>query len=181
MASRCSHTGMGAEPGSVCGQKGTMKDVFARCLKRADFQVCTLIVYMLFYNAYLSLTTYVPFFTINNHVPLHGQVFCDCIRTGVYFLQVKINHESHEFLLDSGTVAYSYIRLNQVHLRTLMFQQHLHILLQQHPHTLRHQKHPHFLLYEQHLLTLKAASPSHTLALAAPSTHCCTRSTITHC
>jgi hypothetical protein len=49
---------MGAEPGSVCGQKGTMKDVFARCLKRADVQVCTLIVYILFCNANPILATY---------------------------------------------------------------------------------------------------------------------------
>jgi hypothetical protein len=89
VASRCSHTGMGVESGSVCGQKGTMKDIFARCLKRADVQVCTLIVYTLFYNANSSLATYVPFFTANNHCPLACTRFCDYIITGVYFSQVE--------------------------------------------------------------------------------------------
>ncbi len=32
---------MGAEPSSVYTQKGTMKDVPARCLKKTDVQVCT--------------------------------------------------------------------------------------------------------------------------------------------
>jgi hypothetical protein len=80
---------MGAEPGSVCGQKRTMKDVFARCLKRADVQVCTLIVYILVCNANPILAPYVPFFAINNYRPLACMSFCDCIITGVYFLQVK--------------------------------------------------------------------------------------------
>jgi hypothetical protein len=30
---------------------------------------------------------------------------CVCITTGVYFCRLKINHESHEFILDPGTVA----------------------------------------------------------------------------
>jgi hypothetical protein len=30
---------------------------------------------------------------------------CICIITGVYFRRLKINHESHEFILDPGTVA----------------------------------------------------------------------------
>jgi hypothetical protein len=33
---------MQAEPGSVYGHKGTMKDVLARCLKKIDVQVRTL-------------------------------------------------------------------------------------------------------------------------------------------
>ncbi len=72
MASRCLLTGMGAGLGSVCGQKGTMKDVFARCLKRADVQVCTLTsVYILFcYCNIYALATYVPFLMINNCRPL---------------------------------------------------------------------------------------------------------------
>jgi hypothetical protein len=39
-------------------------------------------------------------------VSSHVQI-CRVI-TGVYFLQVKINHESHEFILDPGTVANIY-------------------------------------------------------------------------
>ncbi len=34
---------MGTEPESVDAQKGTMKDVFARCLKKNEAQVCTLL------------------------------------------------------------------------------------------------------------------------------------------
>jgi hypothetical protein len=33
---------MGTEPESVYAQKGTMKDVLARCLKKTEAQVCTL-------------------------------------------------------------------------------------------------------------------------------------------
>jgi hypothetical protein len=33
---------MGTEPESVDAQKGTMKDIFARCLKKNMAQVCTL-------------------------------------------------------------------------------------------------------------------------------------------
>jgi hypothetical protein len=34
---------MGTEPESVDAQKGTMKDIFARCLKKNEAQVCTLL------------------------------------------------------------------------------------------------------------------------------------------
>ncbi len=34
---------MGTEPGPVDAQKGTMKDIFARCLKKNIAQVCTLL------------------------------------------------------------------------------------------------------------------------------------------
>jgi hypothetical protein len=93
VASRCSLTRMGAGPGSVCGQKGTMKDVFARCLKRADVQVCTLtIVYILFCNCDIhALATYVPLLLRSTiTVLLHLQIICDCIITGVYFRRLKI-------------------------------------------------------------------------------------------
>jgi hypothetical protein len=81
--------GMGAGPGSVCGQKGTMKDVFARCLKRSDVQVYTLTSVTVTANIH-ALTAYVPFFLRSTIVVLlHVQVFCDCIITGVYFSQVK--------------------------------------------------------------------------------------------
>jgi hypothetical protein len=35
---------MGTEPESVDAQKGTMKDVLARCLKKNIAQVCTLLI-----------------------------------------------------------------------------------------------------------------------------------------
>jgi hypothetical protein len=85
VASRCLLTRMGAEPGSVYGQKGTMKDVLARCLKKADVQVCTLTsvcicsviaIFTLLLHTYLLMT--------NNCCPLMC-TSCDCIITGVYF------------------------------------------------------------------------------------------------
>jgi hypothetical protein len=42
VATGCMLTRMGAGPSSVHTQKGTMKDVLARCLKKTDVQVCTL-------------------------------------------------------------------------------------------------------------------------------------------
>jgi hypothetical protein len=52
----------GPEPGSVYTQKGAMKDVLARCLKKTDVQVCTLTsVYLLFCNCNIrALAAYVP-------------------------------------------------------------------------------------------------------------------------
>jgi hypothetical protein len=35
---------MGTEPEPVDAQKGTMKDIFARCLKNNIAQVCTLLI-----------------------------------------------------------------------------------------------------------------------------------------
>ncbi len=53
---------MGAGSSSVNAQKGTMKDVLARCLKKTDVQLCTLTnVYILFCNANNhALATYIP-------------------------------------------------------------------------------------------------------------------------
>ncbi len=89
MASRCSLTRMGAEPGSEYGQKGTMKDVHARCLKKTDVQVCTLSnVHILFRNetSALWLPMYLLWPTIIVSSP---RTSCVCIITGVYFSQVK--------------------------------------------------------------------------------------------
>jgi hypothetical protein len=36
---------------------------------------------------------------------------CVCIITGVYFRRLKINHESHEFTLDHGTVVNNFVIL----------------------------------------------------------------------
>ncbi len=42
VASNCALPWMGTEPELVYGQKGTMKDVIVRCLKKTKAQVCTL-------------------------------------------------------------------------------------------------------------------------------------------
>ncbi len=44
--SNCAFPRMGTEPRSVYGQKGTMKDVLARCLKKTEAQVCTLSIHV---------------------------------------------------------------------------------------------------------------------------------------
>ncbi len=68
VATRCVPARMGAGPSSVYIQKGTMKDVLARCLKKTDVQECTLIsVYILFCNANIALLLHTYFFMTNNH------------------------------------------------------------------------------------------------------------------
>ncbi len=53
-----------------------------------------------------ALATYVPFITSNycpfTYTSLYK--FVTVLITGVYFLEVKINHDTHEFILDYGTV-----------------------------------------------------------------------------
>ncbi len=44
-------------------------------------------------------------FMNNSYRLLACTSFCDCIITGVYFRRLTINHESHEFILESATVA----------------------------------------------------------------------------
>jgi hypothetical protein len=74
---------MGAGPSSVYTQKGTMKDVLARCLKKTDVQVCTLTsVYILFCNANnCALATYLPSYDQQSFSFLCTS--CVCIITGV--------------------------------------------------------------------------------------------------
>jgi hypothetical protein len=38
---------MGTKPEPVDAQKGTMQEIFARCLKKNIAQVCTLLIYVL--------------------------------------------------------------------------------------------------------------------------------------
>ncbi len=92
VASRCSLTGMGAGPGSICGQKGTMKDVFARCLKRVDVHVCTLTIVYINCSAIAKSTPYYicTFLLLRSTILVPCMyMICDCIITGVYFSQVK--------------------------------------------------------------------------------------------
>ncbi len=75
---------MGAEPGSVYGQQGTMKDILGRCLKKIDVQVRTLSgVNILPCNAtfVLLLYTYLLGPDIIVSVPCAS---CVCTITGVY-------------------------------------------------------------------------------------------------
>ncbi len=110
VASRCSLTRMGAEQGSVYGQKGTIKDVLARCLKKADVQVCTLTsVYILFCNCNIHALAIVHTYLLmtNNCRPLTCTSLWLYYNRCLFFRRLKINHEPYEFILDPGTVANS--------------------------------------------------------------------------
>ncbi len=96
----------GPEPSSVYTQKGAMMDVLARCLKKTDVQVCTLTsVYILLCNCRYSHSCYIrTFLWPTIAVPLCVQAR-DCINNRFIFRRLKINHDTPEFILDSGTVA----------------------------------------------------------------------------
>jgi hypothetical protein len=115
VATRYTLARMGAELSSVYAQKGTMKDVLARCLKKTDVQVCTLSsVHVQFCNVTFTLLlhTYLlwPAIVVSFRVQL-----CMCNNRCLFFRRLKINHESHEFILDSGTAANSYSIKNDFH------------------------------------------------------------------
>jgi hypothetical protein len=83
---------MGTEPESVYAQKGTMKDVLARFLKKTKDQVyCLKQVYCCdgIFKMYIVHCTYMitPPPTLLIVVPIH--ISCKCIIKGVYFSQVK--------------------------------------------------------------------------------------------
>jgi hypothetical protein len=100
----------GPEPGSVYTQSGAMKDVFARCHEKTDVQVCTLtivhccpvavniraiVTYAIFYNRQFSSLCMYESVTVT--------------LTDVYFRRLKINHDTHECILDSSTIANTYM------------------------------------------------------------------------
>jgi hypothetical protein len=93
VTSRCLLTRMGAGPCSVCGQKGTMKDVFARCLKRVNVQVCTLTsVYSIYFSVTVNihaLATYIPFFLRSTIVVFLMYKFLWLYYNRCIFSQVK--------------------------------------------------------------------------------------------
>jgi hypothetical protein len=78
-------------------------------------------------NLFSSIFTGKPTFKIYIAQYVHAFIANDCrlfsctscihIITGVYFCRLKINHESHEFILDPGTIANSMnaMRLQALH------------------------------------------------------------------
>jgi hypothetical protein len=121
---------MGTEPESVDAQKGTMKDIFMRCLKKNIAQVCTLLnscahckeEFQLTTNLIASITGKLTFKNYSGYVTnvcvnllvtasiLSRPFPCtnmSCNNRCLFFRRLKINHESHEFTLDPGTVANS--------------------------------------------------------------------------
>jgi hypothetical protein len=89
---------MGTELEAVDAQKGTMKDIFARCLKKNIAQVCTLTKS----SAYCKKKKKFQFIV---NLPCTNM---SCNNRCLFFRRLKINHESHEFILDPGTVVNTY-------------------------------------------------------------------------
>jgi hypothetical protein len=73
-----------------------MKHIFARCCKKMAVQVCTSHNYANFYIFPCALL-----------IALYDIGLIHVLIT-VYFRRLKINHDSHEFILGSGTVANRY-------------------------------------------------------------------------
>jgi hypothetical protein len=89
--------GVRPEWGLVKAQNKAKKDVFASCTEKTAVQVCIIILYLVDVS-----------FEYLHVVPLslyQGNQYMMLIV--VYFSQLKINHDVHEFILDSGTVANS--------------------------------------------------------------------------
>jgi hypothetical protein len=74
-----------------------MKDVFARCFKKTAVQVCTVII--------LCLSFCNIIYSRNMSQVLHPGNLILNIDWCLFFRRLKINHDSHEFILESGTVA----------------------------------------------------------------------------
>jgi hypothetical protein len=71
--------------------------------KKTDFQVCTLLnIYVFVHNEISALLLHG--LSVTNKCCLFAMCECVCTITDVYFHRLKINHESHEFILDPGTV-----------------------------------------------------------------------------
>jgi hypothetical protein len=121
---------MGTKPESVDAQKGTMLDIFARCLKKKIAQVCTLHKYCMNVkedsqpSIILAATLPKELTSLYSHVlqqPVNLQQIASwnpfpvyicalefsCNNRCLFFRRLKINHESHEFILGSGSVANS--------------------------------------------------------------------------
>jgi hypothetical protein len=80
-----------------------MKDVFARCSKKTAVQVCPKPYYV---TARMKETCH-EFFQCVTFVLLRLSCILELstILTVAYFHRLKINHDSHEFILESGTIA----------------------------------------------------------------------------
>ncbi len=99
--------------GSVWSEDEAMIDVFARCSKKIAAQVC--IEYMIMWFVFKRKKTGMPcvacviFLMLD---PILMIVRCTIIIYDSYrlfiFRRLKINHDSHEFFLESSTITNSY-------------------------------------------------------------------------
>jgi hypothetical protein len=118
----------GTELKPVDAQKRTMQDLFARCLKKNTAEVCTLLNSVLIVKRNFNLLPILLQVLLRKLTSEKSQwLRCRCMRKLIcnskisscpfpcpkmscnnrclFFRRLKINHESHEFILDSGTVA----------------------------------------------------------------------------
>jgi hypothetical protein len=85
------------EWGSVYARNEAMKDVFARCFKKTAVQVCTVIICSC--HLVMSCNSCIMLLFLHSGKLIHNTVLI-C----VYFCRLKINHDSPEFILESGAV-----------------------------------------------------------------------------
>ncbi len=90
MAARYTLARMGAELSSLYAQKGTMKDVLARCLKKPMFNYIHYLVYMYYSVMQHSCSCYIRTFYDQQSLSSFLYMLCTvCVITGVYFSPVK--------------------------------------------------------------------------------------------
>ncbi len=131
---------MGTKLEPVDAQNGTMQDIFASCLKKNIAQVCTLVIHVLVVNRSFNLLPILcKYCWKNQHPRNHSGYVTDvhvnllqqqasslsltCINMSrnnrcLFFRRLKINHESHEFIIDAGTVTKN-IEQHPVHLNAV--------------------------------------------------------------
>jgi hypothetical protein len=73
-------------------------NIFTRCFNEIAVQVCIVIIV---HSHLISLSIHIPCL----YSCVQGIWFV--ILTDVYFRRLKINHDTHEFILESGTIANS--------------------------------------------------------------------------
>jgi hypothetical protein len=80
-----------------------MKDVFARCFKKIAIQEDR---YSSMYSNYCAFT---PYILMHSRIMLLFQGILFIILISVNFHRLKINHDTHEFILESGTIMNTYL------------------------------------------------------------------------
>ncbi len=80
-----------------------MKDIFARCFKKTPVQVCTVIICSC--RLAMSCVHVSCYCFLHLGMLIHNTDWC----LFLVFRRLKINHESHEFILQSGTIVNNHI------------------------------------------------------------------------
>ncbi len=96
VATRCMLIGRGHNGAQFKLQNEAMKDVLARCFKKTAVQVCTVIVCIC--RLVTSCIHILCCYFLHSGNLIHNIDWC------LFFCRLKINHDSHEFILESGTI-----------------------------------------------------------------------------